>query len=1002
MAGNKGKAQKDITNENDALDAALGGGSYGAGGGLDFNHMFATMNTKHADDAIDFEDIDELADDELPEEEEPSSAASKPVKTHTDPDELFNDDDDFFNDLNDESKQTMNDNDDQFDLLFSNKVDDGFIHHDSNIFDDFEKSSKPASAGNKSISFDGTTTLHSAAKNASSTKKQSNAPKTAKQIEEDKEHKRFQEKLLQSYFPAFKKGAVLKMNSVFGPKPTYYQYNQPLNPIKPLIPTKISLEVQPDQRRVFKSSLHHHVNDNGKRIVPLEFDSEESKSSKKQKAIKIEEDLMLASVDWDYDKIVGDMEEAAEAAAAAAEQPKIQEIEKDYERLLDDYDDDAILEGHLSTKLQLDLNDRHLLFVEHREKESKNIEKLIAIPTNEQLLLSKFNISNDKNYHLLKENYHSKIRSTIGNLNIEHSSPAFRLQSPHYKVKLRKEWLRAPHRDTFRSKSGQLMQFSKLKTRKRKKDKYKDIKELYNKTTDLTLADSGQTVLMEHSEETPIVIPGYGMGSKLINYYRKINEEDTSRNKMVIGETHVLGVQDKSPFWNFGFVEPGNSVPTLYNKLIRAPIFSHEAAQTDFLLIKNSGAGSGPRFYLKQITNLFLIGQLLPVVDIPGPHSRKVTTAAKNRLKMIVYRILKRKPGNRLLVKDISSHFPDQNDMQNRQRLKEFMEYQRTGPDQGFWKLKEELPHDHLISPEDLTLLEAMHVSQQNMEDLQFYSMEDEEVNDELAMWNLTKNFINATQGKAMLQLNGDPEGKAISFMKTSMKGGFKSFESNGHSYNVALQQKAYDEEISRQWYSQQKRFSGNEPAFTELEKHFEAEEAANAKEEEKKKAKKSSKKGKFLRITRLVLDKNGIKQRKHEILRDPELINAYIKRREKLEQDIIPDEINISNDAEKNLKLKRNLQEQLAKLQKNQERRNARKASKLEAAINAQQEDPTKSKSNTPAATGAAAAVANDSQGDIDDLNKATIRRCATCGATGHIRTNKSCPMYHEAGNNN
>lgn len=27
----------------------------------------------------------------------------------------------------------------------------------------------------------------------------------------------------------------------------------------------------------------------------------------------------------------------------------------------------------------------------------------------------------------------------------------------------------------------------------------------------------------------------------------------------------------------------------------------------------------------------------------------------------------------------------------------------------------------------------------------------------------------------------------------------------------------------------------------------------------------------------------------------------------------------------------------------------------------------------------------------------KSTTRKCATCGAIGHIRTNKACPMYNE-----
>ena len=91
----------------------------------------------------------------------------------------------------------------------------------------------------------------------------------------------------------------------------------------------------------------------------------------------------------------------------------------------------------------------------------------------------------------------------------------------------------------------------------------------------------------------------------------------------------------------------------------------------------------------------------------------------------------------------------------------------------------------------------------------------------QLAPWNTTKNFLNACQGKAMLQLHGegDPSGRgeAFSFIKTSMKGGFRAQgesieerldakrlkENGGHSYNVARQQKAYDESIRRIWKAQ-------------------------------------------------------------------------------------------------------------------------------------------------------------------------------------------------------
>lgn len=46
-------------------------------------------------------------------------------------------------------------------------------------------------------------------------------------------------------------------------------------------------------------------------------------------------------------------------------------------------------------------------------------------------LSQRYNISNDEAYDLLKGNHQSKIRSTLGNLTVEHSMPAIRLQFPY-------------------------------------------------------------------------------------------------------------------------------------------------------------------------------------------------------------------------------------------------------------------------------------------------------------------------------------------------------------------------------------------------------------------------------------------------------------------------------------------------------------------------------------------------------------------------------------------
>ena len=45
-------------------------------------------------------------------------------------------------------------------------------------------------------------------------------------------------------------------------------------------------------------------------------------------------------------------------------------------------------------------------------------------------LSQRYNISNDEAYDLLKENHQSKVRSMLGNVQVEHSLPALKLQWP--------------------------------------------------------------------------------------------------------------------------------------------------------------------------------------------------------------------------------------------------------------------------------------------------------------------------------------------------------------------------------------------------------------------------------------------------------------------------------------------------------------------------------------------------------------------------------------------
>ncbi|SCW02106.1 LAFE_0E14312g1_1 [Lachancea fermentati] len=970
-----GQPKGDLSNEDDAYNAIFSG-SFGS---LEIGNYIGSNEgqTEHLPDAIDFEDEDELADEELPDEEEPTNIA---------------------NNLPDENEE------DYMDMMSQGAI----IADQSGTFEE-GNNTLFMSVGSQETGFPEEHAAFSDFDDAN----QQEVDEQQRQRESER-IAREEKELLRYYFPKFRKNQTLMLTNVVPRQIANYQWQRELyltnRQLRPFLPLKLKIEVQPDTRRLLKSKGKSWQSNSdsylqkkpGIRVVSLEemYPDEKEQIKQEKNEDTIPEDLLVVANEWDYDKIIGESCDESEhipipsATSKKIIQSQLQEDRKDWE-----WNEEEIIEGKVDQiKVPLDMNDEKLLFVKDKSSEapsSRNNESVL-IPFNEKTLLKKFNISNDDKYKILKENYQTKIRSTISNLSIEHSQPATRLQSPFYRVSLPKGQVRHFHRPNFGAhiRPGTNIVFSKIKNRKRKRDKGKDIKELFARSQDLTVGDSAPIFLMEYSEETPVALSKFGMGSKLINYYRKTDDKDMSRPKLPVGETYVLGVQDKSPFWNFGFVEPGNVVPTLYNNMIRAPVFKHEVSGTDFLLVRSTGNGMGNRFYLRSINHLFTVGQTFPVVEVPGPNSRRVTSLGKNRLRMIVYRILNKSPEHRLLVKQVARHFPDQNDMQNRQRLKEFMKYQRDGDDHGFWKLKETevLPDNEnvkkMIIPEDVSLTESMFQGQQYQEDTDFYNFDEKlrKLEENLIPWAVTKNFLNATQMRAMVQIHGagDPTGcgEGFSFLKTSMKGGFtrsgnesgQPQATGGHSYNVAQQQKAYDEEISKTWYTQAKSLRVSNP--------FEEMDDPDVVNRTNKKVRSHRDDHKVLKIIRKKRDDNGIIQRQTIFVKDPRVIHGYLrayqKKREEAEanlglEELMNDNIDLvsgGNVEEKQLKQKKLLEEQLARLQKSQERRQARKLAKEK-----------------------------NKDGKITKA-KNTTRRCATCGMVGHIRTNKSCPMYNGGAN--
>jgi len=85
-----------------------------------------------------------------------------------------------------------------------------------------------------------------------------------------------------------------------------------------------------------------------------------------------------------------------------------------------------------------------------------------------------------------------------------------------------------------------------------------------------------------------------------------------------------------------------------------------------------------------------------------------------------------------------------------------------------------------MVGPEQVVLTESMQVGQRHLQDLGYsQAVEDGDesnlsIEQQLAPWITTKNFLFATQAKAMLRLHGDGDptgrGEAFSFIRISMK----------------------------------------------------------------------------------------------------------------------------------------------------------------------------------------------------------------------------------------
>ncbi|PYI19930.1 hypothetical protein BO86DRAFT_236754 [Aspergillus japonicus CBS 114.51] len=875
------------------------------------------------------------------------------------------------------------------------------------------------------------------------------------------------EELLHSLFPTFDRNALPRFLELIPHKKAFFLGKQPPKPPKPVIPSKVNIELAQDQERVFKAAgqvfKRPHEAEHSGLVTILEAAQEDEEEIREdfEHDTDVDDtlpggvslhDLQTVCADWDVKDDISIMD---------IDEPNTQELDPmEDDWLLDTnrpakkrkigrdplevvalahidvpiVDDPEQATSRIAQKVVVDMNDPHILLDERGPENATQKPKALGAINRDEMdasvtkrLTSRYNISNDQAYDMLKQNHQNKVRSTLGNVTLEHSMPALRLQWPYYKTELAKAEARSFHRPALAFRPGQTCWFKNTAYIKRKHQRGKDVKALFDSTKSLSLADNSNVLLVEYSEEVPIMLSNFGMSNRFINYYRRKSMEDPTRPKAEIGETVVLLPQDKSPFSIFGHVDPGEITPAISNSMYRAPLFQHQAKSNDFLIVRSTTGSGGSDYYIRNIENLYVAGQQFPSVDVPGPHSRKVTTVAKNRMKMLVYRLLKKSPDLRLSISDVTAHIPGTSDMQNRQKVKDFLQHDK---DSKYWVPMEPVPEQDVIrawvQPEDVCLLESMQVGQQHLHDTGFGNDaetggdddddgEGESFEQQMAPWKATRNFLLASQGKAMLKLHGegDPTGRGegFSFIKTSMKGGFKAVgesvedkldaqrlkELGGHSYNVARQQKSYETSIRRIWDAQKASLSStvehsdeesdidrdDEAEFSKPTPRSEAPTPAPYRRDDETTSQFSrmslpDQRGKVLRIMRTYKDERGQLYQKEQMVFDPKVIRHYIQHRHRVEAlSTKLDSLQPTGDPEIDARNKKLLEAELSRLNRNKERRFAREKQK-----------------------GAARASAGDSPADGgggSGKSAGTQRKCANCGQVGHIKTNKKCVLNQD-----
>ncbi|CAF3688741.1 unnamed protein product [Rotaria socialis] len=411
-----------------------------------------------------------------------------------------------------------------------------------------------------------------------------------------------------------------------------------------------------------------------------------------------------------------------------------------------------------------------------------------------------WNLSNDEYYN---PRLVDSVGKNLGSLNLQHATPAVELCTQLFPTHLNATKLRHFHRPTIKKvvhgkvKPGEyhpvqsIQKIAETRAAEREKERqaYGGGEMFYmRRLQDLSGLDS-DLVLAEYCEQYPPLLNQIGMATRVKNYYKKKPGKQDNPPMLEYGE---ISYAHTSPFQ--ADMLPGEILQAFENHMFRAPIFHHQLLLTDFLILRTKS-----NYHIRNVKNIFTIGQECPLQEVPGPNSKRANIFARDFLQAYIFRLFwkSRDKPPRIKMEDVRKAFPQNAENSIRKRLKMSSDFKRTGGVHcNWWVLRSDfrLPSQEeirqLVTPEQCCAYYSMQAAEQRLKDagygekVLFAAVDDEaadendtsKIEDEVkcAPWHTTKAYLDSLKGKCWLQLRGfsDPTGcgEGFSYVRVSNK----------------------------------------------------------------------------------------------------------------------------------------------------------------------------------------------------------------------------------------